>query len=79
MRKVYKIWFGKSEGKRPLGRHKHRWEDNIRMNLRNIGWKGVDSFGSIYEPVAGSCERSNESSGSIKDGEFLKKDSDPWS
>jgi hypothetical protein len=32
---------GKSEGKRPLGRPRHRWED-IRMNLREIGWEGVD-------------------------------------
>jgi hypothetical protein len=28
---------GKPEGKRPLGRHRHRWEDNIRMYLREIG------------------------------------------
>jgi hypothetical protein len=33
---------GKPEGKRPLGRHRRRWEDNIRMNLREIGWGGMD-------------------------------------
>jgi len=33
-RNVYKIYVGKPEGKRPLGRLCHRWEDNIRMNLR---------------------------------------------
>jgi hypothetical protein len=33
---------GKSEGKRPLGRSRHRWEDNIKMDLRGIGWGGVD-------------------------------------
>jgi hypothetical protein len=33
---------GKPEGKRPLGRHKCRWEDNIRMGLRVIGWGGMD-------------------------------------
>jgi len=32
----------KREGKRPLGRPKRRWEDNIRMNLREIGWREVD-------------------------------------
>jgi hypothetical protein len=37
-RKVYKILMGKSEGKRPLGRLKRRWENGIRMNIREIGW-----------------------------------------
>jgi hypothetical protein len=33
---------GKLEGKRRRGRHKGRWEDNIRMDLREIVWEGVD-------------------------------------
>jgi hypothetical protein len=33
---------GKPEGKRPLGRPRCRWEDNIRMYLREIGWGGMD-------------------------------------
>jgi hypothetical protein len=33
---------GKPEGKRPLGRLRRRWEDNIRMALRKIGWRGID-------------------------------------
>jgi hypothetical protein len=33
---------GKSEGKRPLGRTRRRWVDNIRMDLREIGWNGMD-------------------------------------
>jgi hypothetical protein len=33
---------GKPEGKRPLGRPRCRWVDNIKMNLREIGWDGVD-------------------------------------
>jgi hypothetical protein len=41
-RKVYKVLVGKSEGKRPLGRPRHRWEDGIRMDLREIGLGGVD-------------------------------------
>jgi hypothetical protein len=36
------IPFGKSERKRPLGRYKQRWEGNIKMNLKEIGWEGVD-------------------------------------
>jgi hypothetical protein len=30
------------EGKRPLGRHRHRWKDNIRMDFREIEWEGFD-------------------------------------
>jgi hypothetical protein len=33
---------GKPEGKRPLGRRRRKWEDNIRMDLREIGWGGMD-------------------------------------
>jgi hypothetical protein len=33
---------GKPEGKRPLGRPRRTWEDNIRMDLRGIGWGGMD-------------------------------------
>jgi hypothetical protein len=39
---VYKALMGKPEGKRPLGRPRHRWEDGIRMDLREIGWGSVD-------------------------------------
>jgi hypothetical protein len=44
-RKVYKVLVGKSEGKRPLGRPRRRWEDGIRMDLVEIGlgvWIGLD-------------------------------------
>jgi hypothetical protein len=46
--KEYKVLMGKPEGKRPLGRPRRRWEDWIRMALREIGWKvyGLDSTGS---------------------------------
>jgi hypothetical protein len=33
---------GKPGGKRPLGRPRRRWEDNIKMNLREIGWGGME-------------------------------------
>jgi hypothetical protein len=42
MRNIYKILVGKPEGKRLGGRPRCRWEDNIRMDLRGIGWEGVD-------------------------------------
>jgi hypothetical protein len=41
-RSAYRILVGKPEGKRPLGRPRRRWEDNIKMNLGEIGWGGVD-------------------------------------
>jgi hypothetical protein len=41
-RKVSKVLVGKPEGKRPLGRPRRRWEDGIRMDLREIGLGGVD-------------------------------------
>jgi hypothetical protein len=36
------VLVGKPEGKGPLKRPRHRWEDTIRMNLREIGWEGVN-------------------------------------
>jgi hypothetical protein len=39
---VYKVLAGKPEGKRPLGRQRRRWEDGIRMDLRETGLGGVD-------------------------------------
>jgi hypothetical protein len=41
-RKVYKVLVGKPEGKRPPGRPRRRWEDRIRMDLREIGLGRVD-------------------------------------
>jgi hypothetical protein len=61
-RTAYRILVGKTEGKRPLGRPKRRWVDNIKMDLREIG----------YGPVEDSCEHGNEPSGSIKRWEVLE-------
>jgi hypothetical protein len=43
-RNAYRILVGKPEGKSPLGRPRHRWVDNItrKMDLRDIGWDGLD-------------------------------------
>jgi hypothetical protein len=41
-RNAYRILVGKSEGKRPLGRPRRRWADNIKMDLKEIEWDGVD-------------------------------------
>jgi hypothetical protein len=41
-RNACRILVGKPEGKRPLGRPRCWWEDNIKMDLRKIGWYGMD-------------------------------------
>jgi hypothetical protein len=40
----YRILVGNTEGKRPIGRPRHRWVYNIEMNLREIGWGGMDQI-----------------------------------
>jgi hypothetical protein len=64
---VYKGLVGKPEGKIPLGRPRRRWEDGIRIDLREIvlgGGCGLDPTGSGQGPVAGCCECGDEPSGS---------------
>jgi hypothetical protein len=41
-RGVHKVLVGKPEGKKPLGRPRHRWEDNIKMDLQEVGEGGGD-------------------------------------
>ena len=47
-RGVYRVLVGKPEGKRPLGRPRRRWEDNIKMDLQEVGCGGygLDLIGS---------------------------------
>jgi hypothetical protein len=42
---VYRVLVGKPEGKRPLGRPRRRWENNIRMDLQEVGCGGMDWIG----------------------------------
>jgi hypothetical protein len=44
-RNAYRLLVGKSEGKRPLGRQRRRWVDNIRMDLGEVGWGDLDWIG----------------------------------
>jgi hypothetical protein len=44
-RNVYRLLVGKPEGKRPLGRRRRRWIDNIKIYLLEKGWGGVDWIG----------------------------------
>ena len=59
---------GKTEGERPLGRPRRRWKDNIKIDHQDVGGggHGMDRGGSELGQVAGTCECSNEPSGSIK-------------
>jgi hypothetical protein len=69
---------GRPDGRRPLGRPRRRWEDNIKIDLREIRIDGanwiqlaqdrgeLNSAGSGYGPMAGFCEHGEEPSGSIK-------------
>jgi hypothetical protein len=41
-RGAYRALVGKPEGKRPLGIPRRRWEDNIKMGIREVGWGGID-------------------------------------
>jgi hypothetical protein len=66
------VFVGKPERKGPLRRRRCRLEDNIRMDIREVGWKGVDWMHvSVQGPVMDCCNRGNELSDFIKEGEFL--------
>ena len=39
---VYRVWWGKPEGKRPLRRPRTRWDDNIKLDLQEVGCRGLD-------------------------------------
>jgi hypothetical protein len=41
-RNAYRVLMGNLEGKRPLGRPRRRWVDNIKIDLREIGWDGIN-------------------------------------
>jgi hypothetical protein len=66
-RNACRIFVGKPEGKRALGRPRHRWEDNIKIALEKydgVVWTGFISLTTGNKDS--SCEPSNETSGSIK-------------
>jgi hypothetical protein len=69
-----RILVGNPEGMRPVVRPIRRWVDNIQINLREIGWCGMYwiDLAQDREPVEGSCQYGNESSGSIKYWKILE-------
>jgi hypothetical protein len=67
-RNVYRLLVGKPEGKRPLGRPRRRWMDNIKMDLLEIGVSVVDWIGLAQDRYRWRAlvNSGNEPSGSIK-------------
>jgi hypothetical protein len=74
-RNTYRLLVGKPEGRRPLGRPRRRWLDNIRMDLVEVGWGDVDWIGLSEDrgQVESSCEFGIEPSGSIKCWETIER------
>jgi hypothetical protein len=71
---AYRILVGKPEGKRPLGRPRRRWVENIKIDLKRDRRRcyGLDRSGLGQGPVEGSCEQDNDPSGSIKCWEVVE-------
>jgi hypothetical protein len=63
---AYRMLVGRPEGRRPLGRPRRRWEDNIKMD-QEVGW---DMDWTEVAQDRDSCECGSEPPGSIKWGEF---------
>ena len=71
---------GKPEGKRPLGRPRRRWEDNIMMDLQEVGGGCGDwmELAQDRDRLAGTCGYGEELSGSINAGNFLTSGKVYW-
>jgi hypothetical protein len=73
-RNLYRLLVRMPERKRPLGRPRRWWVDNIKMDLRDIGWGGMDwiDLAQNRHQWRGSCEHGNEHSDSIKRWKVLE-------
>jgi hypothetical protein len=75
-RNAYRLLVGKPEGKRPLGRPRHRWMDNIRMDLGEVGWGDVDWIGLAQD--RNRCRFGIEPLGSIKCWKTIEYPNNWW-
>ena len=87
---MYRVLVGKPEGKRPLGRPRHRWEDNINIDIQEVGCEGMDWIQLVQDRDRWRAlvNAVMNLRGSMKCGEFLdwlktgwvlKKDCVAWS
>jgi hypothetical protein len=74
VRNACRTLVGTLEGKTLVGIPRRRWVDNIKIDLREIGWGAMDFIDMAENggPVEDSCEHGNEPSGSIKCWEVLE-------
>ena len=63
---AYRVLVGGHDGNRPPGRPRRRWEDNIKMDLQEVRWRGMDWISPAQ--MAGACKCGNECSVPIKRG-----------
>jgi hypothetical protein len=66
-------WWGSQKKRRPLARPRRRWMNNIKTDLIEIGWDGVEwvNLAQNMELLGGSCEHGDEPLGSINADKFL--------
>jgi hypothetical protein len=67
---AYRVWVAKPD-RRPLGKPRRNWENNIKMLDWEEHGSGLNEWGCGYGQVVGCCEGGNESLGTMKCGEFL--------
>jgi hypothetical protein len=70
-KKMHRVLVGIPETKGPHGRLRYRWENNLKMCLKELGWSRLHSSNSGQEQVTRSFEHGNESTGAIKCSKFL--------
>jgi hypothetical protein len=83
-RGMHRVLVGKPEGKRPLGWPRRRWEDNIKMDLQEVGgchgdWMELVQGREYNKGLSGSIKMRLISWLAAKTGQLLKRDSAPWS
>jgi len=72
-RGVYRVLVGKPDGKTPLGKPRRRWEDNIKMDLEEVGFGGMEEIELVHvrDRWRALVNAVMNLRGSIKCGEFL--------
>jgi hypothetical protein len=73
-RGVHRVLVGKPEGKRPLGRPRRRWEDNMKMDVQEVGGGRGN-----WKELAQDRDRWRALVSTVKNHQLLKKHSAPWS